>query len=55
MVLPRLDMSQYTGGNEENSKKLADSLLSCLTQHGFARLYNHGISAATVKQLFEHV
>jgi isopenicillin N synthase-like dioxygenase len=55
-VLPRLDFSQYTNGNDDESRKrLADRLLVCLTQHGFARLYNHGISSETVQHLFETV
>ncbi|KAI4086737.1 MAG: hypothetical protein LQ344_007306 [Seirophora lacunosa] len=51
MVLPTLDLSQYTHGTAQQRQQLSSQLLDSLSRHGFVKLTRHGISRETVSKL----
>lgn len=55
MTLPTLDLSQFTDGSALERYQLASDLLASLSQHGFVKLVNHGISDEAVVKLFDWV
>jgi isopenicillin N synthase-like dioxygenase len=55
MTLPTLDLSRFTGGSTLERHQLASDLLASLSQHGFVKLVNHGISDKAVAKLFDWV
>lgn len=55
MVLPTLDLSQYTNGAAQERQQLALQLLDSLYNHGFVKLSGHGISRKTINDLLQWV
>lgn len=51
MVLPTVDLSQYTHGTAQQRQQLSSQLLDSLSRHGFVKLTGHGISRETVSKL----
>ena len=55
MALPTLDLSHFTDGNATDRKSFESELLSSLSEHGFVKLVNHGITDEVACELFEWV
>lgn len=55
MILPTLDLSRFTRGNDQERQQLAKDLCASLLQHGFVKLVNHGVPDEAVLKLFEWV
>ncbi|KAL8824545.1 MAG: hypothetical protein Q9191_004979 [Dirinaria sp. TL-2023a] len=47
-----LDASRYLAGSADDRIQFAKDLVSCLSQHGYVRLRNHGISSEDVTEIF---
>jgi isopenicillin N synthase-like dioxygenase len=55
MTLPTLDLSRFTEGRDLERQQLASDLLASLSQHGFVKLVNHGLTDEAVSKLFDWV
>lgn len=55
LELPLLDAQLFISGTPYEKKEFAIALRDSLSQHGFARVIGHGISASMVDELFEWV
>lgn len=55
LELPILDAHLFRSGTPSERKDFAMSLRRSLSQHGFARVVNHGISASMVDEMFQWV
>lgn len=54
-MMHTIDLSKYLAGDAQEQAVTADELLQSLQSCGFVRIVNHGISSATVSELFDLV
>ena len=53
--LPLLDFAKFLHGDPSERLELAEDLVFCFTQHGFAKLKNHSVSDEIVRGIFKWV
>ncbi|MBE7176578.1 MAG: isopenicillin N synthase family oxygenase [Mucilaginibacter polytrichastri] len=53
--IPRLDLSQYKNGSEEEKKAFSAAIGKAFTDTGFVTITNHGLSAGLIGRLYAQV
>ena len=54
-LLKVLDASRFRSGTDADKRAFADELRQALTQNGFVKLINHGITADMVREVMSIV
>ncbi|KAI1164528.1 hypothetical protein F5B18DRAFT_247983 [Nemania serpens] len=51
-MIPTLDLSHFTAGNEQQRRQFADGLLAGLIDTGFVKIINHGLDKKKLDEVF---
>ncbi|KAI1419152.1 hypothetical protein F5Y12DRAFT_794594 [Xylaria sp. FL1777] len=51
-MIPTLDLSQFTRGNEQQRRQFSDGLLAGLISTGFVKIINHGLNRGKLDEIF---
>jgi len=53
--IPRLDLNNYTQGDETSRKRFSDDIGAAFNETGFVTITNHGLSKELINSLYAHV